>query len=540
MKRLFLFLIFISFGFSAFSQYNELKPDVTTPQRAAYTHLKFQEEAHYNLEWARMALYNPGYSPKKMNELAVQLKQILDARGLYVNTGDMPDDPNYVDSTSGEAIYIPFLSVPEIYLEKINKKWVYSPQTVKMIPEMYADIYPFGTDVVIKMLPQSAHNKFLGVEIWQYVGFLLLIVLSYLLFRALKWFFSFLTTKLIYKFNKSVVAKKFVRPVSGAASMFLVLYIASSLFAILQFPIQVTQFATLFFKILIPAFGSAILYRFVDIIDFYLQKVTQKTKSTLDDQFVPLVKKILKFIVVLLAVIFILNNLNVEVTAIFAGISIGGVAIALAAKDTIANLFGSFTIFVDRPFQIGDWIIFGDMEGTIEEVGIRSTRIRTFYGSLIYIPNGTLANMAIDNMGVRKARRFSTNLGVTYDTPPEIIEVYIEGVRKILNEHPHTKNDATHVYMKNMSSSSLDIMLYTFLEVEDWQKELQSKQEIIFEIIHLADDLGVRFAFPTQTLFVEEMPGQDTLTPKFEEETQVYKQKAKDYNMKFFQSKNRI
>ena len=140
-----------------------------------------------------------------------------------------------------------------------------------------------------------------------------------------------------------------------------------------------------------------------------------------------------------------------------ATLSIGGLAFALAAQDTIKNFFGSLMIFVDKPFQVGQWITAPGIDGTVEEVGLRSTRIRTFSNSLIYVPNGKLADATIDNHGLRAYRRFSTQLAITYDTPPELIEVFVEGLRKIVLDHPTTWKDNFHIYMNDLNSHSLDI-----------------------------------------------------------------------------------
>ncbi|HAS47248.1 MAG TPA: hypothetical protein DCS93_42595, partial [Microscillaceae bacterium] len=147
----------------------------------------------------------------------------------------------------------------------------------------------------------------------------------------------------------------------------------------------------------------------------------------------------------------------------------------------------------------------------------RSTRIRTFSNSVMYVANGILANMVIDNMGVRVYRRYSTVLGVTYDTPPELIEAFVKGLRQIILEHPDTRKDYFHVYLNDFSGSSLNILFYSFFTVNDWGLELRARHELMISILKLASQLGVRFAFPTQTLFVEEVPGQKTLTPNYTE-----------------------
>jgi len=192
-----------------------------------------------------------------------------------------------------------------------------------------------------------------------------------------------------------------------------------------------------------------------------------------------------------------------EMTTILGALGIGGMALAFAAQDTLGNFFGSITVLFDRPFGIGDSVVIGDVEGTVEKVGFRSTRIRTFYNSLITIPNSRMTNTHVDNYGARRYRRLRTVLSLTYSTPPEKIDAFCEGVRELIRLHPYTRKDYYHVYFNQFSASSLDIMLYVFFDVPDWSTELREKHRLFVDILRLTDRLGVEFAFPTQTVWLE-------------------------------------
>ena len=177
--------------------------------------------------------------------------------------------------------------------------------------------------------------------------------------------------------------------------------------------------------------------------------------------------------------------------------------VSLAAKDTISNLFGSLTVLLDRPFLIGDWVVIdGKIEGIVEEVGLRSCRIRTFYNSLVTIPNGLLTNAQIDNYGMRSHRRFTTTLTVQYDTKPEKINEFCDGIKKIILNQENIYKDNFHVYFNNMSAYSLDILLYVFFTVPTWGDELQERHRLLNKILSYGNEIGVDFAFPTQTLHV--------------------------------------
>jgi MscS family membrane protein len=183
--------------------------------------------------------------------------------------------------------------------------------------------------------------------------------------------------------------------------------------------------------------------------------------------------------------------------------------VALAAQDTVKHFFGSIMIFVDRPFQIGDWIEVDGLNGTVEEVGIRSTRIRTFANSLVSFPNGQLADSVINNWGLRVYRRYSTKVGLTYDTPPDLLELYIEGMKGLVLNHPLTRKDYYEIHLNEFGPSSLDILVYVFFEADSWSAELKARHELMIGFIKLAEVLGVSFAFPSQTLYLENMPGQE-------------------------------
>jgi MscS family membrane protein len=289
--------------------------------------------------------------------------------------------------------------------------------------------------------------------------------------------------------------------------------------------IELTRSLSFVVKLVVVASVVVVAFRLVDVFTGYLAGKAETTDTKLDDQLVPLIRKATKVALTLIATLFILQNLDVDVGSLLAGLGLGGLAFALAAKDTLANLFGSFTIFLDRPFQIGDWVIVGGVEGTVEEVGFRSTRVRTFYKSVVTVPNSKIADSVVDNMGIRSFRRFKVMLGLTYDTPPDKVQAYVEGVRAILHANPMVWQDYFEVHFNRMSASSLDVLVYAFLDVTTWTDELSQRHNMLLEFMRLADTLGVSFAFPTQSLHIEsqraEMP-ESTLLSRGELEKIVH------------------
>ena len=246
-------------------------------------------------------------------------------------------------------------------------------------------------------------------------------------------------------------------------------------------------------------------FRLTDLIGDWLSGQAAKTETKYDDLLVPIVKRTVKLFISAIGLIYIASAFQIEILPLLTGLGIGGLAFAFAAKDTIENLFGSIAVIVDRPFEIGDWIEVDGVEGTVEDLGLRSTRIRTFYNSLVTVPNATLVRATVDNYGRRKYRRFSTKLNVTYDTSPDKIEAFCSGIREIVKLHPYTRKDYYHVWLNSFGAHSLDILVYIFFECPDWSIELREKHRFMLDVVRLADRLGVEFAFPTQTLHVAQL-----------------------------------
>ena len=232
----------------------------------------------------------------------------------------------------------------------------------------------------------------------------------------------------------------------------------------------------------------------------------KKTENTFDDQVVPVVRTLLKIAVVMTGVISIIQNLGGEVGSLLAGLGIGGAAIALASKDTIANLFGSIVIFVDRPFQVGDWVEISGQEGTVEEVGLRVTRIRTFANSLITVPNSQLTTSAINNWSKMHKRRIKLTIGVTYGSSVEQIEAGVAAIREILTGDERFAQDFMLVNFTDFGASSLDIFVYAFTTTTDWAEYMQIRQEFLLEVMRRFEAIGLSFAFPSQSLYIESLP----------------------------------
>jgi len=245
-----------------------------------------------------------------------------------------------------------------------------------------------------------------------------------------------------------------------------------------------------------------LLIRVIYLFTSRMESLLMKEDIIIDKTMVPVIAKVIKVIAIIIIVLIGMQNLGVNLMSLIAGLGLGGLAFALAAKDTVSNLFGSMMIIIDKPFKVGDWVIMNDVEGYVEEIGFRSTRIRTFYNSLVSMPNSIVANIHIDNMGKRKFRRLKFNLGITYDTTPDKIEKLTSGIKKIINDMEESEKDNCHVVFNEFSDFSLNILVYFFINVNSYADELLVKEKLLLSIYSLARKTKINFAFPTSTVHI--------------------------------------
>lgn len=246
-----------------------------------------------------------------------------------------------------------------------------------------------------------------------------------------------------------------------------------------------------------------VLFRLVDIIEFVLEKWTDKTDTALDDQLVPLVRKTLRLFVVVVGLLFVAQNIfHWNIGALVAGLGIGGLAFALAAKDMLANLFGSIMIFTDRPFTMGERIRVKGFDGTVEEVCFRTTKIRTLTGHLVTLPNGIVANEAVENVSRRPFIKHVMEITLTYDTTPERIRLGLAMIQEMFDARSDSfhEDNPPRAYFQNFNDVSLGVVITYWFAPPKWWDFCQFQHEFNIELLERFNNAGLEFAFPTQTL----------------------------------------
>ena len=355
--------------------------------------------------------------------------------------------------------------------------------------------------------------EFLGNSITDYVYFLSSFLVGLLLIIPFRLFISKLLFRLFGKDNSDNDNKKFNSLLKKPLQYFLillVLYFSVKFISLPEF-LNSTEEGSLNlakyfdkgfnFLLLITIFWT--INRSIDFVGYKLKNKALETESKVDDQLIPFAIDIAKVLTIVLGVVMILGNVfDVNVTALVTGLGIGGVAFALASKESLENLLGSFTIFFDKPFTVGDTVTLGGVTGTVEKVGFRSTRIRTFDKSVVTVPNKNIISTELDNLGARPVRRVKFNIGLTYDTSVENIKNIVDDIQKLIDDHPMT-NQEGKVRFLNFGASSLDIMVLYYVDSPDWDVLIDAQQKINFQIIDIVNKYKCEFAFPSTSVYIE-------------------------------------
>lgn len=246
-------------------------------------------------------------------------------------------------------------------------------------------------------------------------------------------------------------------------------------------------------------------FRLVDIVEHMLLKFASRTDTLMDDQIIPVLRKSLRIFIVIVGAMYIISQVfNQNIGALLAGMGIGGLAFALASKDMLSNLFGSVTVFFDKPFKLGDRIKIGGCDGMVEEIGFRSTRIRTLDGHCVTIPNQNMTNSSVENVSSRPYIKRSFTVGVEYCTSPEKLKQAVAIIREMLDarQADFPADRPGRVYFTELAAASLDIGVTYWYVPADWYAFQGFNNDFNMELFERFNQEGISFAFPTQTLYL--------------------------------------
>ena len=476
--------------------------DVTTIKGS----LRYQESAQRALDLSELPPAMVGESSRR---LAIQLKEVLDRIDLPT-IESIPDAQAMVKSEFKRWTF----PKSEIRIQRVEKgprtgEYLFTPETIDRIPEFYAKIkdlpyksgasvgwYDFSTyspaGVAIalhRIVPprwlidtprHRSRTTFLDQPVWRWFGIVAVLgaglVFVLLCFRLSRYWASRATSSGQWSNLLRPISLMIVTPMA-ALILSQILRISGSVYEVVTLSLWGLFYLAFTWAVWVAGGALAVS----------LSALEKLQAGSIDSQLIRLVIRLITVIAAIAILVAGADRIGLPAYSVVAGLGVGGLAVALAAQQTLANLLGSLIIMFEKPFAIGHWIKLKDIEGTVEKVGFRSTRIRTFYNSLVTIPSSQLINSTVDNMELREYRQVKTLLNLTYDTPIEKIKGFVEGIKQILENHPDTRKDNIQVFLYEFGPHSLDILLNYFLQVPDREAELISRQEIMLDILGLAE-----------------------------------------------------
>lgn len=464
-----------------------------SPYDVVYNHVHYLKKQSYD-ELQSAESFNIR-NKKKRIEAAIQLKEIFDGKGVSMDglLNKIPDNAEYIDSASRRPIYIIYNKLPQVYVEKIGNKWYYSQTTVDALPALYKDVFPFGANIWAKWFPMQRDEVYLRLHPWQWIG-IGVILLAFLACNfLLRYLFRFVFNKIL--FRKYVVDPKRLENLKRVSNIFSV-WVGVKVLQLLVPTLFISAKYSVPLIKGIAFVGATLLvisvYKLTELILFYLRSYTEDSASLWDDQIVVVLQKFFKFIVGFLGLFYILNTLDVNIATIIAGLSVGGLALALAAQDTVKNFIASVMIFIDKPFRIGDLIKGDNFEGTVQEVGFRSTRIKTASDSVVYVANAKLSEMIIDNKGQRILKKNNSELVIPHGTPLPVVKTFIEGIRRLLTKYPSVRNNSIDVYLTKMDANGMVVKVIFVYKVYTLREEMQHGEVLLMKIMELAELLHIK------------------------------------------------
>lgn len=337
---------------------------------------------------------------------------------------------------------------------------------------------------------------------WRSIGISIGIFLLFLLFRKI---FSTYIFKLILKITRKTPTDFFTHVFLAFEKPLRWLFVIIGIYAaVAYFPFINQKNLTFiaFFKSSIIVLITWGLYNLSSSTSVLFEKLNKRLNFEMDQILIPFLSKTIRFVILAISLSVIAQQFGFDVNGFVAGLGLGGLAFALAAKDAIGNLFGGIIIITEKPFSIGDWIMTPSVEGTVEDISFRSTKVRTFAQALVTVPNATLANESITNWSRMGKRRINFELGVTYETPKATLEKVINRLENMLKEHPDIHQETIFVKFDEYKPNSLAIFFYFFTKTTIWEEYLNVKQDVNFKIMDILEEEGVSIAFPTRTLHV--------------------------------------
>ena len=444
----------------------------------------------------------------KGTELARELKIILD-RSLWIELDLLSDHPEGYEN-DGLPSYRDLLGQIEtekktytLLLQRVPRGdgvsvWKVSNVTVAKIPELYelAGYGPFG-DFLSGFIPEV---EFFGTYLWQWVGIIIIMVFAYLILIPLNWFAVFLI-------NKKKKRPQVTLYVKGPLRFFVWVLIITSLKDLLS-PTVALQAVMQASTLTVIAIAWVMVRSFDIYIEYHIHKLEEKDKPGVIVLLRPLTN-VVRILIIVVAGLVWLDNIGYDVTALMAGLGVGGIAIALAAQAIFADIIGTLILLMSRPVRVGDFFRFGNTLGTLEETGLRATRIRTLDNTVVIVPNGEFSKLHLENYTLRENVWFHPKISLPYETTKDQISKIASGIENMLRNHSEVLDEPIQVFFTEIGDYSHNIDVFSYVATGDYGKYKEIAHELNIAIMDIVEKAGARLALPSRKMYVDEGKGSE-------------------------------
>ncbi len=446
----------------------------------------------------------------------MQLKALIDTSGANVSLkristrpeGDMQEGVAFDRQHLGTLVAGD--SEAPLLLERqtkpsIGKIWYFSSDTLEKVPELYDQIQAHEIE---KKLPTAlVENEFVGLALWQWFALLLALPLS----AAIAWLLIkvFQVPRTLYARRKGLPIRQLWKNTSWPLWLLLATLVDRILVAYIGVPLLQRHYYSQLTLVIAVSALFWVLWRVTARVLHHFRDRAINAGRTGTGSLMILGERIFKALIIIGAVIAVLGVLGFNLTTALAGLGIGGLAIAFAAQKTLENLFGGVSVLGDEVIRVGDTCQFGERVGTVEDISLRSTRIRTTERTELSIPNGALATMNVENLTRRDKILFKTALGLRSETSPDQLRYVLAEIRRMLYEHPKVETSSARIRFIGIAASSLDLELFSFVLTREMSEFTAIREDLLFRIMEIVAESGSSFAFPSRTTYFTRDPGLD-------------------------------
>ena len=468
-------------------------------------------------DYARAAEYlDSRYAAARTQQLARELKVVLDRElpaTVALLSAKPEGDPDASPRPNRQLIGRIGTETGslDILLDRVQRGkgpqvWLFSWDTLRRIPEVYAEI---GPPWIESYLPKVVvENRVLGFPLWVLVATLMGIPMALGLARVLSRALIPVLRPLVRYLTKEQDDRQLER-ITGPLRLLMLVVAIHSIVSLFGLPLLARQFWGSVALILAVVAVTWLLSRLIDVLEELTHRHLDRLHRPHSASALSLLRRLGKLTVMAVGLLFLLYAAGVNITAALAGLGVGGIAVALAAQKTLENLFGGITITSDQPVRVGDFCRFGDQSGTVEDIGLRSTRIRTLDRTLVSVPNGHLSSISLENFGVRDKIYFHPTMQLRYETSADQLRYVLAEIRQMLYAHPKVESASARIRFVKFGPCSLDLDIFAYVQTTDYAVFLEIQEDLLLRIMDIVEKSGTSFAFPSHTAYVTRDPGLD-------------------------------